>query len=86
MKEAQFHIKSGTIIIAAGSIYHEDGKSLDSKAINAAASMAASLGYLHDTVMIWRPLKGGGSTGHKRAELRGGRVKEGDPKYKAVAI
>jgi hypothetical protein len=84
MKEAAFRIKSGNDIIATGSIFHEDGKSLDSKAINAAAIMATSLGYLHTDVVIWRPSKNGGESGHKRAEPRT-KVKDGEPKYKAVA-
>ena len=85
MKEANYQVKSNGTVVATGSIFHEDGKALDSKAINAAAAVAATLGYTHETVMIWRPAVGKKpATGHKRAELRG-KVKDGEPKYKAVA-
>jgi hypothetical protein len=84
MKEAQFHIKTGRVVVASGSIFHEDGKSLDSKAINAVATMAVSLGHLHTDVQIWRPGKNGAISGLKNAELRA-RAKDGEPKYKAVA-
>jgi acetyl/propionyl-CoA carboxylase alpha subunit len=81
---AVFQIKSGKEIIATGSIFDADGKTLDKKAINAVTEMAVSLGYPIETVMIWRPKKGGGGTGHKRAELRGN-AKPGELRYKAVA-
>lgn len=84
MKEAVFQIKSGKEIVATGSIFDADGKTLDKKAINAVTEMAVSLGYPIETVMIWRPKKGGGGTGHKRAELRGN-AKPGELRYKAVA-
>ncbi len=84
MKEAQFHIKTGRVVVASGSIFHADGKSLDSKAINGACALAAALGYLHTDVLIWRPGKNGTTIGAKRAEIKP-RAKEGEPKYKAVA-
>lgn len=85
MKEAIYQVKSNGTIFATGSIFHEDGKALDSKAINAAVAVAAALGHLHETVTIWRPGKDGKTgTGHKRAELRA-KAKDGEPKYKAVA-
>lgn len=86
MKEANYQVKSGATVVATGSIFHADGKSLDSKAINAAVALAGSLGYLPETVMIWRPGKNGtGGSGHKRAEARA-KVKEGEAKFKAVAV
>ena len=84
MKEAQYAVKSGGVIVSSGSIFHEDGKSLDSKAINAACALAAALGYLHSDVQIWRPGKNGTVVGLKRAEIKP-RAKDGEPKYKAVA-
>lgn len=84
MKEAQYHVKNGGVVVSSGSIFHEDGKSLDSKAINGACALAAALGYLHTDVLIWRPGKNGAMTGAKRAEIKP-RAKDGEPKYKAVA-
>jgi hypothetical protein len=84
MKEAAFEVKANGTVHAAGSIFHEDGKSLDSKAINAAVELAKTLGFLHDSVTIWRPTKNGGSSGHKKAEPRA-KVKPGELAYKAVA-
>lgn len=85
MKESQYAVKSGKTVVASGSIFHPDGKSLDTLAINAVCSLAASLGYLPESVEIWRPGKNGATTNHKRAEPRA-RAKDGEPKYKAVAV
>ncbi len=86
MKEAHWHVTSGKNTLATGIVYAEDGKTLDAKTINIAANAAKLLGILPEVgVMIWRPNKEGGSTGHKKAALRGGRVKEGEPAYKAIA-
>jgi hypothetical protein len=49
MKEAVFQIKSGKEIVATGSIFDADGKTLDKKAINAVTEMAVSLGYPIET-------------------------------------
>lgn len=84
MKEAIFQVKSGDTVMAIGSVFHPDGKALDSKAINVAVVAAAALGYTADTVTIWRPGKNGDS-GHKKAVLKP-RVKDGEPAYKAVAV
>jgi len=84
MKEAQYHVKSNGVIVSSGSIFHEDGKSLDSKAINAACALAAALGYLPSDVLIWRPRSDGKIVGAKRAEIKP-RAKDGEPKYKAVS-
>jgi hypothetical protein len=84
MKEAVYQVKSGDVVYATGSIFHADGKALDSKAINAAVAVAASLGYTSDSVIIWRPSKNGGGTGHKKAVFKP-KAKDGEPKYKAVA-
>jgi len=84
MKEAKFEVQQGGITIAEGSIFHEDGKALDSKAANAVGTLAVTLGSLHSDALIWRPGKGDTKIGVKRIELRG-KVKDGEPKYKAVA-
>jgi hypothetical protein len=87
MKECKYHVKSGKDVIAEGVVRHENGKSLDTIAINAAASVAKALGILPEVgVTIWREKgKDACPTGHKRAELRP-KAKADEFQYKAVAV